>query len=306
MDPFTIALLASTALSAAGAGVSYLGAREANSANRAMNAGQMIYQTGREDLAYARQVDMNREAQAFNEREAYRNRDFLTYMSNTAYQRSRRDMMAAGLNPILAAYQGGASTPSASAASIGSPGVSAQGAPSMHRMENALGPAVSSALQGAQTVMGLQEAGSRMKLQDAQAVAARAQATAAESQAALNSASAITEVQRAGLIKSQRATEMVMPSLRAAQTGASNAQAVLAGEQARTEPDRRGALAGQAYRDWQAGRRQFYDSEQSRQEVGRFENWGPRSQVTDAGASAEAIQDRIGRLLQRGLLPHLQ
>jgi len=73
----------------------FLGQEEANEENRQLTL------SGRE----------------FNSAEALANREFQREMSNTSYQRAVKDMMASGLNPMLAYSQGGASTPSGSAAS---------------------------------------------------------------------------------------------------------------------------------------------------------------------------------------------
>lgn len=80
-----------------------------------------------QDSANETNLQSAREQMAFQER-----------MSNTAYQRAVGDMSAAGLNPMLAYQQGGASSPPGSQA----------------RVENAIAPGVASALQAMQMAQG--------------------------------------------------------------------------------------------------------------------------------------------------------
>lgn len=313
-DPYTAAAL--FAASALSAGLNYAGQRSANSANANLNAGTMAYNWGvtqwqaafdREMLGRQQeyntwQSDLGREfanqqagyAREFASREAAIARGFDEYMSNTSYQRARRDMIAAGLNPILAYQQGGASTPSAPLPSVGIPSApnatsglpSARGlgAPSMQRMENALGPAVGSAMQAAQAVMGVQQTAAQIDQTKAQTALAAAQEQQARTQAGLNSAATITEAERAGLVSAQRATELVNPALRNAQTAANNAQAVLAGEQSRTEYERQGLTREQAR---QAGAQANFTRTQ--EEMQR--TYGPPGRVSSTiGGVAQSAQ----------------
>ena len=104
------------------------------------NRQNMLMQMGYNTLGAIQQgiynhIEQNA-AMNYNSAEALANRNFQERMSNTSYQRAVEDMRKAGLNPILAFANGGASTPGGAGATItgasmGMPSSSALGVSTM-------------------------------------------------------------------------------------------------------------------------------------------------------------------------------
>lgn len=115
------------------------------------------------DHAMDRSEDMARQEMAFQER-----------MSNTAYQRATADMKAAGINPMVAYQQGGASAPQG-----------AMGQAFQAPVKNILEGAISSAMDAVRLKKDLAQADSGIALNGAMATKALADAAAAGSSAKL-------------------------------------------------------------------------------------------------------------------------
>lgn len=98
----------------------YYNANEsAMSSQKNYNSKSMLMQMGYNTLQAVIQGVYNHVenniAMNYNSAEALKNREWQENMSSTAYQRGVEDMKKAGINPILAYAQGGASTPGGSA-----------------------------------------------------------------------------------------------------------------------------------------------------------------------------------------------
>lgn len=121
----------------------YYGQREANEANAAIAASNNAYSNA-----------MSQDQMKFQER-----------MSSTAHQREVEDLRKAGLNPILSANKGGASTPAGS-----------MGQTTTAHMESALGKGIGSAMEALSLNKELQAKDATIQLSKAQKMAQEASA----------------------------------------------------------------------------------------------------------------------------------
>lgn len=226
MDPITIAAGIGAIGNLAGGFLGSSGAAAANSQNAALSR----------EMA-DRQQQNAREQMAFQER-----------MSSTAYQRSMADMKAAGLNPILAYQQGGASSPAG-----------AMGTASAATMENTmthLGKGVSSASELGKNYMALKQ----VQADTAQKV------TASD----LNAANA--DFSKANTIKAAQDT-----ATSAAQMQKANAEAALITEQMKNPAAQRALMADQGH----SARMQGNFTEEQRKQL---QQYGPHWTGQAAGS----------------------
>lgn len=133
-------------------------------------------------------MDIAKMTNSFNAEQAREARDYSTYMSNSAYTRAVADMKNAGLNPMLAYQQGGASTPSSPSAS----GVSTRVEPA----SAAAGIAEGFSRAGP-SALALMNSSKDLDSKDAAIAATKAQALASVAQA--NNANASAKATEAGM-----------------------------------------------------------------------------------------------------------
>lgn len=153
---------------------------------------------GSAGLSYLGQRSTN----ASNAAQAQQQMDFQEQMSSSSWQRGVKDMQAAGLSPMLAYSQGGASSPGGAQAS----------------MVNAMGEGVGSALQAASTLQSIDNGRAQRHLTEAQELQTDAQTQLTSAQARMYDA--LTGAQIADLGASARQKDSMTENLKAQLDGA--------------------------------------------------------------------------------------
>lgn len=167
--------------------------------------------------ANAANASMAREAWNNNLYAMMENQRFQERMSSTAYQRAMNDMRYAGLNPILAYSQGGATTP-------GGMGASMQAATMQNTMDE-LGEGVSSAAQSAKDWAAKDLVKSQEKQSDSQAELNKATEALAKQNEAVSAAQVKKVEEETENVRLQRPLIGAQTMSAAAAAGASAATA---------------------------------------------------------------------------------
>jgi len=152
-----------------------------------MGLGFLDYLIDPFDFTGMREQDAQKAQNASSIAQAQKTMDFQERMSSTAYQRQVQDMLKAGLNPILSANAGGASTPSGATAPIVAEDASAK---AMHALPGKVLGAMSGGIGLAATAAQVATSKKSLDVMDSQVGLNQAQQAANMAAAANSTASA--------------------------------------------------------------------------------------------------------------------